>query len=180
MRGEPEVGMTSGAALGLAALALVAGGCASTGTGGRDAADLGEARFAIAKAISDTARAVTDFGRTTDPTTVLRFYAPEYDGVQDGDRQTRQDVERVLGDLKQQIAGGAPIQLAARPTNIRVEMQSPTSGWASYDLAFAIAAGDRVAVRQQARCTSLYEKRGEAWLVRHEHCSTQRQRGVPG
>jgi ketosteroid isomerase-like protein len=180
MRTGRRVGL---AALALAGLVLLTGGCASGGArraaAEPAAAELDEARFAIAKVIADTARAVTDFSKAPDPKTVLRFYAADYDGVQDGDRQTLKDVERLLGELRDRIESGDPIQMAARTTNIRVEMATPTVGWASYDLLFSIGAGARSA-QQAARCTGLYRKVADAWVVRHEHCSTRRPGRMPG
>jgi ketosteroid isomerase-like protein len=162
--------------LGLILGALLAlAGCASTqGRAADPAIDGADERFAIARTITDTARAVTAFSRTTDPETVLRFYTPDYDGIQDGDRQTLADVRRLLDALRVRIASGAPIEMVARTTNIRVDLVNATTGWATYELVFAIGAAGQVAVQQQARCSALYRKPADAWLVRHEHCSTRR------
>lgn len=156
----------------VAAMALALAGCASRPA--TRAADPADDRFAIARTISDTARAVSAFGRTADPEAVLRFYAPDYDGVQDGDRQTLADLRRLLDELKQRIDEGVPIEMVARTTNIRVNLVNADTGWATYDLLFALGAGGRLALQQQARCSAVYRKAADAWLVRHEHCSTRR------
>jgi ketosteroid isomerase-like protein len=155
----------------------VAAGCASRPQAAENpAADPAAERYAIARAITETAQAVTDFPQNGKPETVLRFYATDYDGVQDGDHQTLGDVRRILDDLGERIQAGAPIELLARTRNIRVELEGPSAAWATYDLLFAIGAGGRVAFQQDARCTAFYRKTGDAWLVRHEHCSTPRGR----
>ena len=164
------------ARLGFVLCALLAlTGCASArGTAAESGIDGADERFAIARAITDTARAVSEFPRTTDPESVLRFYTPDYDAIQDGDWQTLADVRRLLEALKVRIDSGAPIQMVARTTNIRVDLVNATTGWATYDLVFAIGAGGQIAVQQRAKCSALYRKPADTWLVRHEHCSTQR------
>lgn len=153
-------------------LALTVWGCAAS----PERAEPADDRFAIALAISAGARAVTRFPETSDPESILRFYTPDYDGIQDGNRQTLADVRRLLDELKARIAEGVPIEMVARTTNIRVDVVNPSTGWATYDLLFAVGAAGRVALQQQARCSALYRKAAGAWLVRHEHCSSTSRR----
>lgn len=131
----------------------------------------GDDEFAIAKAITDSTTAWTNFPRTRDPASVLKFYAKDYVAIQDGEWQTLKDVERLLADLQEEIDQGHAVRILVRTKNIRVQVDGPT-GWATYEYQARIGLAGRIVLAGDGRCTGIYKKAGEAWLFQHEHCST--------
>ncbi len=126
---------------------------------------------AIAKTIADSAKAMTDFPKTRDVRSVLRLYAKDYMGINNGESETLMEVEKVLTDLEEKINLGKPVGIVDRVSNVKVQVTG-TLGWATYDEVMKIGAGGEVLVDLQAKCTGIYKKKGMEWLVQHVHCST--------
>ena len=64
---------------------------------------------AIEKTINDLAKAVTDFPKTRDKQSVLRFASANYVGVQDGEYFNTKEMDKNLSDLLERINLGEPV-----------------------------------------------------------------------
>lgn len=126
---------------------------------------------AIAKIITDVSKAMTDFPKTRDIKSILRFYAKDYTEISNGEPQTLSEMERLLTDLEDQINLGKPVGISDRVSNIKAQV-SGTIGWATFDEVVKIGAGGQVLEEEQSKCTGIFKKKGTEWLIQHEHCST--------
>ncbi len=177
--------MTSGIVrLIVACLALLAASDGSAGTPpergapvGRDADRPASSRratrdaAAVEKAIQGLARALSAFPRTLDTDSVLDFYAPDFTGVDNGEDVSVRDEEDFLLDLADQVRQGNTVRVLCTASNVEVHVAS-TVAFATYDYLLRFGLGDEVLDESDGRCTSIYQKTGNAWKLRHEHCSS--------
>jgi ketosteroid isomerase-like protein len=134
---------------------------------------------AIGKIITETAKAMTEFPRTKDKQSVLRFYAKDYVGVTDGELETLKEIEKHLSDLEEQINLASPIGISNQVTSIKAHVAN-SIGWATYDYVFKLGSGGAVLRNEQGKCTAIYRMESGAWLIQHEHCSTKDHLFFPG
>jgi ketosteroid isomerase-like protein len=132
----------------------------------------GQEETTIGKTILDMAKSMTDFPRTREIQSVLKFYTKDYDSISDGKLLSINEIEKLLLDMEEQINLGNPVGISYKVTNIKVEA-SGNIGWATYDYLLKTGAGGQVMMEEQGNCTGIYKKKGTVWLIRHEHCSTQ-------
>jgi hypothetical protein len=62
---------------------------------------------AIEKVITGSAKALSDFPRTRDKQSILKFYTKDYVGIQDGRLETSGTTESWLSDLAKQLKLGS-------------------------------------------------------------------------
>lgn len=133
-------------------------------------AEAGPEEDAIKKNIKDAARALTDFPKTRDAQSALKFYADDYFTISDGRVETLKQAEDNLAYLKEQINLGNQVGISMQISNIKAEI-SGAIGWATYDYTTKIVVGRDVLVEEQGKCTAIHHKKGSGWLIQHEHCS---------
>jgi len=125
----------------------------------------------IEKKIIDLANASTQFPKTKDSQSILRFYSQEYEGINNGKSESLKDTEKYLADVLERINLGEPIGISSKVANIKTSVTS-TSGWATYSYEFKFGSGGAVLQSNQGQCTAIFKKQGDSWLIQHEHCST--------
>lgn len=125
----------------------------------------------IEKKIIDLANASTQFPKTKDSQSILRFYSHEYEGINNGKSESLKDIEKYLSEVLERINLGEPIGISSKVTNIRTSVTGP-SGWATYESEYKLGSGGAVLQTTQGLCTTIFRKQGDSWLIRHEHCST--------
>ena len=128
----------------------------------------------VEKTIIDIANASTQFPKTKDPHSILRFYSQEYAGINTGKAESVKDIAKYLSDVLEQLNLGAPIGISSKVTNIRTGV-SGLLGWATYDSEYKLGSGGVVLQTTQGPCTTIFRKHGDTWLIQHEHCSTASQ-----
>ena len=133
-------------------------------------AEAGPEEDAIVKNIKDAAKALTDFPKTRDAQSALKFYANDYFTISDGQVETLKQAEDNLAYLKEQINLGNRVGISMQISNIKAET-SGAIGWATYDYTTKIWVGRDVLVEEQGKCTAIHRKKGSGWLIQHEHCS---------
>ena len=128
----------------------------------------------VEKTIIDIANASTQFPKTKDPKSILRFYSQDYAGINNGKPESVEDIAKYLSDVLEQLNLGAPLGISSKVTNIRTGV-SGLLGWAAYDSEYKLGSGGVVLQTTQGPCTTIFRKQGDAWLIHHEHCSTASQ-----
>jgi len=127
----------------------------------------------IQKTIKDAAMAASTFSEARDKHAVLKLYTKDYVGIQDGETETRDSIEKWLSDYEAELKKGSSLRFISSVSNLQVRIPGPTA-WATYDYVFqAIRNGDLEA-QDSGQCTTLLRKEGSAWLIQHEHCSKAR------
>ena len=154
--------MTNKAAV-VVILAVVLTGIAPSVRAGQD-------EDAITALLLDAAKVTADFSRTRDAQSVLKMYAPDYVGVQDGEEETLETVQKWLADYGAELDKGSPIRFLGEVYGIKVRV-SGLLAWATYDYVFKLVSNDEIQTEDRGRCTSILRKEGANWLIQHEHCS---------
>ena len=91
------------------------------------AADEGES---IQKTIKDAAMAASIFSETRDKQAVLKLYTNDYVGIQDGETETRDAIEKWLSDYESELNKGSSLRFISALSNLQVRIPGPTA-WAN-------------------------------------------------
>ena len=118
----------------------------------------------IEKVITGEAKALSDFPRTRDKQSVLKFYTKDYLGIQNGKLQTLETTDNWLSDLDKQLKLGKPLGIVAEVKDIKVHMFG-TTGWATFQYEFKFGEAGNVTQQERGMCTSIHKKVGELWLI---------------
>jgi ketosteroid isomerase-like protein len=129
----------------------------------------------IVTTLNNVANAESQFSKTKDSASILRFYAQGYAGIKDGKSETVKDQKNYLAEVLEQINSDEPIGISSKVMNIKPSVAG-RFGWATYEYEYKVGrSGGRSGVLQQVsqgQCTAIFTKQADAWLIRHEHCST--------
>ena len=133
-----------------------------------------EEEEAIERTIKEAAMAAAAFSETRDNQAVLKLYSKDYVGIQDGETETRDSIEKWLSDYETELNKGSTLRFISALSNLHVRMTGPTA-WAIYDYVFQAIRKGELEAQDSGLCTALLRKEGTAWLIFHEHCSKTRR-----
>ena len=133
-------------------------------------ADEGEA---IEKTVKEAAMAAATFSETRDKQAVMKLYSKDYVGIQDGETETRDSIEKWLSDYESELATGSTLRFISVVSNLRVRMPGPTA-WATYDYVLQSVRKGELERQDSGQCTTILRKESSAWQIQHEHCSKTR------
>ena len=128
---------------------------------------------AVEMAIKEAAMAASTFSETRNKQTVLKLYSKDYAGIQDGETETRDSIEKWLSDYDAELTKGSTLRFISALSNLHVRMLSPTA-WATYDYVFQSIRKGELEGQDSGQCTTILRKEGSTWLIQHEHCSKTR------
>ena len=127
----------------------------------------------IEKTVKEAAMASATYSETRDKQAVLKLYTKDYVGIQDGETETRESIEKWLLDYDAELNKGSTLRFISVVSNLRVRVPGPTA-WATYDYVFQAIRKGELEGQDSGQCTTLLRKEGSAWLIQHEHCSKTR------
>jgi len=129
----------------------------------------------IVTTLKEVANAESQFSKTKDAASILRFYTQDYAGIKDGKSETLKDQAKYLTQVLEQINSDEPIGISTRFTNIKPGVAG-SFGWATYEYEHKVwrSGGKTDALQEVSRgqCTAIFRKQADSWLIRHEHCSS--------
>jgi len=125
----------------------------------------------IAATLNVIANAESQFSKTKDAASILRFYTEDYAGIKDGKSETVQDQKKYLAEVLEQINSGEPIGVSSKFMNIKPSAIGRL-GWATYEYEYKVIRRGVLQHFSQGQCTAIFRKEADSWLIRHEHCST--------
>jgi ketosteroid isomerase-like protein len=125
----------------------------------------------IVATLTNVANAESQFSKTKDSASILRFYTQDYAGVKDGRSQTVKDQETYLAEMLDQVNLGEPISISSKVMNIKPSVAGRL-GWATYEYEYKVGRSGVLQQVSQGQCTAIFKKQADSWLIRHEHCST--------
>lgn len=128
---------------------------------------------AIEKTIKEAAMVAATFSETRDKQAVLKLYTKDYAGIQDGETETRDSIEKWLSDYESDLNKGTTLRFISIVSNLYVRMLGPAA-WATYDYVFQAIRKGELEAQDSGQCTTLLRKEGSVWLIFHEHCSKAR------
>ena len=129
---------------------------------------------AVRQVILQTMRAVAEFPASRDRQAVLRLYAKDYSGFQDGESETLDAVKAWLEEYEGLLAQGSSVRYAGDITDLTVRV-SETTAWATYRYVFQVHSAGQVQGEDKGLCTNILKKEAGTWLILHEHCSQARR-----
>lgn len=125
----------------------------------------------IVATLTNVANAESQFSKTKDSVSILRFYTQDYAGVKDGRSQTVKDKETYLTEMLDQVNLGEPIGILSKVMNIKPSFTGKF-GWATYEYEYKVVRSGVLQRFSKGQCTAIFTKQADSWLIRHEHCST--------
>jgi len=132
-----------------------------------------EEREAVERTVKEAAMASAAFSETRDKQAVLKLYSKDYVGIQDGETETRDSIEKWLSDYESELNKGSTLRFISIVSNLNVRMPGPTA-WATYDYVFQAVRKGELEAQDSGQCTTVLRKEDSAWLIQHEHCSKTR------
>ena len=132
-----------------------------------------EEREAIEKTVKDAAMAAATFSETRDKQAVLKLYTKDYSGIQDGETETRDAIDKWLSDYESDLNKGSSLRFISIVSNLHVRMLG-SAAWATYDYVFQAIRKGELEAQDSGQCTTLLRKEGSTWIIQHEHCSKAR------
>ncbi len=90
---------------------------------------------AVERVVKEAAMAASTFSETRDKHAVLKLYAKDYVGIQDGETETRDSIEKWLSDYESELNKGNTLRFISALSNLRIRLLSPTA-WVTYDYVF--------------------------------------------
>jgi ketosteroid isomerase-like protein len=128
---------------------------------------------AIEKVVKEAAMASATYSEIRDKQAVLKLYTKDYVGIQDGETETRDSIEKWFSDYESELNKGNMLRFINVVSNLRVRIPGPTA-WATYDYVFQAVRKGELEGQDSGQCTTLLRKEGSTWLIQHEHCSKTR------
>ena len=128
---------------------------------------------AIERTVKEAAMAPAAFPETRDNQAVLKLYTKDYVGIQDGETETRDSIEKWLSDYESELNKGSSLRFISSVSNLQVRIPGPMA-WATYDYVFQALRKGELEAQDSGQCTTLLRKEGATWLIQHEHCSKTR------
>jgi ketosteroid isomerase-like protein len=129
---------------------------------------------AIEKTVKEAAMAATAFSETRDKQAVLKLYTKDYIGIQDGETEMRDSIEKWLLDYESELNKGSTLRFIGAVSNLNVRVLGQVA-WTTYDYMFQAVRKGELEAQDSGLCTALLRKEGSAWLIFHEHCSKTRR-----
>ena len=128
---------------------------------------------AIERTVKEAAMAAATFSETRDTQAVLTLYTKDYVGIQDGETEGRDSIQKWLSDYESELNNGSTLRFIGAVSNLHVRIAGPTA-WATYDYVFQAIRKGEFEAQDSGQCTALLRKEGSPWLIFHEHCSKTR------
>ena len=128
---------------------------------------------AIEKVVKEAAMASATYSETRDSQAVLKLYTKDYVGIQDGEMETRESIEKWFLEYESELNKGNTLRFINIVSNLRVRMPGPMA-WATYDYVFQAIRKGELEGQDSGQCTTILHKEGSTWLIQHEHCSRTR------
>jgi ketosteroid isomerase-like protein len=124
----------------------------------------------IEKTIKAAVTGAATFSESRDKQAVLQLYAGDYEGIQDGQLETKDAIEQWLMDYESELKQGTTLRFIGHVSNLRLHHDGPTA-WATYDYIFQAVRHGELEGQDAGKCTSLLRREDSVWRIFHEHCS---------
>jgi ketosteroid isomerase-like protein len=132
---------------------------------------------AVERVLLAEAKSSATFAETRDAQAVLKLYTSDYSGVQDGEAETRESIEKWLSEYGSALDQGSRVHFLGVVSNLSTHMAG-TTAWATYEYVFQAIRNGELDAQDRGKCTSILRKEQSNWLIQHEHCSKTRPQGM--
>lgn len=83
---------------------------------------------AVEQTIRSAAKAAATFSDTRDRQAILKLYASDYEGVQDGESESRAAIEKWLADYEAELKQGSTLRFIGSVSNLKTQVQARPPG----------------------------------------------------
>ena len=132
---------------------------------------------AIESVLLAEAKSSEAFAETRDVRAVLKLYTTDYSGVQDGEIETRETIEKWLSEYGSALERGTRVHFLGAISNLKTRVAGATA-WATYDYVFQALRNGELDAQDRGLCTTVLRKETSGWLIQHEHCSKTKVQGM--
>jgi ketosteroid isomerase-like protein len=132
---------------------------------------------AVERVLLAEAKSSATFAETRDKQAVLKLYTSDYSGVQDGETETRETIEKWLSEYGSALDQGSRVHFLGALANLNARIAGATA-WATYDYVFQAIRNGELDAQDRGKCTTVLRKEGDGWLIQHEHCSKAKPQGM--
>jgi ketosteroid isomerase-like protein len=132
---------------------------------------------AIERVLLEETKSSATFAETRDKQAVLKLYTDDYSGVQDGEAENRDSIERWLSEYGSALERGSRVHFLGAVSNLSTHISGSTA-WATYDYVFQAIKNGEFDAQDRGKCTSILRKDHTGWLIRHQHCSKTKPQGM--
>ncbi len=132
---------------------------------------------AVERVLLAEAKSSATFAEIRDAQAVLKLYTSDYSGVQDGEAETRESIEKWLSEYGSALDQGSRVHFLGAVSNLSTHIAGSTA-WATYDYVFQAIRNGELDAQDRGKCTSILRKEHSDWLIQHEHCSKTRPQGM--
>lgn len=108
---------------------------------------------AIERTVKEAAMAGATFSETRDKQAVLKLYTKDYVGIQDGETETRDSIEKWLSDYESELTNGSTVRFIGAVSNLHVRMPG-SMAWATYDYVFQAIRKGELEAQDSGKCTT--------------------------
>jgi ketosteroid isomerase-like protein len=144
--------------------------CAATVWAGSD-------EEAVERVLVAEAKSSAAFVETRDIQSILKLYTADYTGVQDGETETRETIEKWLSEYGSALDKGTRVHFLGAISNVNTRVAGSTA-WATYDYIFQAIRNGELDAQDRGKCTSVLRREASSWLIQHEHCSKTKPQGM--
>ena len=112
---------------------------------------------AIERVLLAEAKSSATFAESRDKQAVLKLYTPDYSGVQDGEAESRDSIERWLSEYGSALEQGSRVHFLGAVSNLNTHISGSTA-WSTYDYVFQAIKNGEFDAQDQGKCTSILRK----------------------
>lgn len=133
----------------------------------------GQEEEAVERTIKAAVMGAAAFSDTRDRQALLELYASDYEGIQDGQAESKDAIENWFAEYEAELKQGSTLRFIGTVSNLRVDVDG-TKAWGTYDYVFQAVRHGQLEGQDAGKCTSLLRKEAAVWKIFHEHCSKTR------
>jgi ketosteroid isomerase-like protein len=128
---------------------------------------------AVEQVILAEAKSASLFAENRDKQAILKIYADGYSGIQDGELESRETIEKWLSEYEAELDRGSSLRFLSAVSGLKIRLAG-LFAWVTYDYLFQAVRKGELEGQDAGKCTSVLQKHASAWLILHEHCSKAR------
>ena len=130
----------------------------------------GQDEEATERTLKAASAAAASFPESRDKEAVLQWYGDDYQGIQDGEMETKEAIDTWLNAYGEELRQGSRLYFIGAVSNLKPTVIG-SFAWATYDYVFQAVRNGELEGQDVGKCTGLLRKEAARWLIFHEHCS---------
>jgi len=126
----------------------------------------------IEKTMQQASQAWEEFPKTLNRASLLKHFASNYSGVDDGKSRTLKDIKKSLDDFSEQIKMGIVTGMSYQVSDLNIQPIASHLAWLIFQENTQLKRAGVHFAKITTKCSALVRKEKEGWVIFHSHCST--------